>query len=231
MAMIPAKWPRTSPDGIAAGPQPTRLLRGAAIALAGMGLTFGIGFIGFLLSIERAEPASLAKADAIVALTGGADRIPDAIGWLAQGHGERLLISGVGSQTSIDHLVQKAPQLKSWLHCCVDIDQRAVNTVGNAEETRRWALARSYRSLLVVTSSYHMPRALLELRRHMPGVTLIAAPVVTERLQGLDLWRDPALLKTLAYEYCKFVVASVRARLTSPGSSDDITAHTNRRPA
>jgi uncharacterized SAM-binding protein YcdF (DUF218 family) len=192
---------------------------------------FVIGFIGFLQSLERTEPASLAKGDAIVALTGGAERIPDAIAWLAQGHGERLLISGVSNQTSIDQLAQKSPRLKSLLRCCVDIDQQALNTVGNAEETRRWALARGYRSLVVVTSSYHMPRALLELRRHMPGVTLIAAPVVTERLQGLDVWRDPALLRTLGYEYGKFIVAYARARLTTPTSLDDITAHTNRRPA
>jgi len=231
MATIPATRPLESRRETASGPISGGLVRGALIIAAGMGLAFVIGFITFLQSLERAEPASLAKADAIVALTGGADRIPDAIGWLEQGHGERLLISGVSSQTSIDQIAQKSPRLKNWLRCCVDIDQRAVNTVGNAEETRRWALARGYQSLVVVTSSYHMPRALVELRRHMPGVTLIAAPVVTERLQVLDVWRDPALLKILVSEYGKFIVAYLRGRLTSPGSSDDITAHTNRRPA
>ncbi len=202
------------------------------LSIAGLGLLVSIGgFFSFVNSLSRAEPASLPKGDAIVALTGGADRIPDAVGWLAQGHGERLLISGVSTQTSVDQLAQKSPRLKAWLTCCVDLDHQARNTVGNAQETRRWARGKGYRSLVVVTSSYHMPRALLELRRHMPETQFIAAPVVTERLQGLQYWQDLPLLRLLGQEYAKFLVAYARASLTSPAPSDDITAHTHRRRA
>jgi uncharacterized SAM-binding protein YcdF (DUF218 family) len=188
-----------------------------------------VGFLGFVGSLDRKEPTSLAKADGIVALTGGVDRIPDAVGWLAQGNGERLLISGVSTQTSVEQLVQSAPRLKNWLSCCVDLDHQARNTVGNAEETRRWAAAKGYRSLLVVTSSYHMPRAMVELKRSMPEIHFIPAPVVTERLQELGYWKDPQLLKLLFNEYAKFMVSYARARLTSPSHSDDITAYINRR--
>jgi uncharacterized SAM-binding protein YcdF (DUF218 family) len=216
------------------GPDPRqfgRWVRAAAWSAAlGLALTCG-GFFGFVASLDRLEPQGLPKGDAIVALTGGTDRIPDAVGWLAQGHGERLLISGVNTQISVDQLVQKAPRLRSWLTCCVDLDHQARNTVGNALETRRWAQGRGYRSLVIVTSSYHMPRALLELRRHMPETEFIAAPVVTERLHGLQYWRDLPLLKVLGQEYAKFVVAYARARLTTPSRSDDITADTHRRRA
>lgn len=174
------------------------------------------GFLLFLASLERSEPKALPRGDAIVALTGGAERIHDAVGWLAQGHGERLLISGVDTQVKLKTLTQQAPPLRDWLACCVDLGHQALNTVGNAEETRRWAVRRGYRSLLVVTSNYHMPRAMLELKRHMPDVRLIAAPVVTQRLQELRLWRDPALLRTLGQEYAKFLVAYARASVTRP---------------
>jgi uncharacterized SAM-binding protein YcdF (DUF218 family) len=229
-------------DGLASGPTEVRLggpgprrtgrwFRAlAAGAVLGLAIACG-GFLGFVASLDRKEPQSLAKADAIVALTGGADRIPDAVGWLAQGHGERLLISGVNTQITVEQLVQKAPRLKRWLTCCVDLDHQARNTVGNALETRRWAQGRGYRSLVVVTSSYHMPRALLELRRYMPETEFIAAPVVTERLHDLQYWRDLPLLKVLGQEYAKFVVAYARARLTAPSRSDDITADTHRRRA
>jgi uncharacterized SAM-binding protein YcdF (DUF218 family) len=190
-----------------------------------------MGFFGFVQSLDRTEPRVLPRGDGIVALTGGPDRIPDAVGWLAQGHGERLLISGVGMQVSHEQLTQMSPRLRGWLTCCIDLDRQARNTVGNAEETRRWALARGYRSLVVVTSSYHMPRAMIELQRAMPDVHFIAAPVVTERLQGLQYWRDPSLLKILGQEYAKFIVAYARARLTGPASSDDMTANANRRRA
>ncbi len=216
------------------GPDPRQIGRWvrAGVILLALGSLAGIcGFVGFVSSLDRLEPRSLPRGDAIVALTGGVDRIPDAVGWLAQGRGERLLISGVSTQVSVDQLVQKAPRLKSWLTCCVDLDHQARNTVGNALETRRWALGKGYRSLVVVTSSYHMPRALLELRRHMPETEFIAAPVVTERLHGMQIWRDPPLLRILGQEYAKFVVAYARARLTTPARSDEITADTHRRPA
>ena len=131
----------------------------------------------------------------------------------------------------LDQLARKSPGLRTWLGCCVDVGHEALNTVGNAEETRAWAADRGYRSLLVVTSSYHMPRAMLELRRHMPDVRLIAAPVVTERLQDMRLWNDLPLLRTLGQEYAKFLVAYVRASLTRPAPLDQITAHANRRRA
>jgi uncharacterized SAM-binding protein YcdF (DUF218 family) len=214
------------------GPRSGRRWIRVCLGIAGLGFLVSLGgFFSFVHSLSRAEPASLPRGDAIVALTGGTDRIPDAVGWLAQGHGERLLISGVSTQTSVEQLAQKSPRLKAWLTCCVDLDHQARNTVGNAEETRRWARGKGYRSLVVVTSSYHMPRALLELKRHMPETQFIAAPVVTERLQGLQYWQDLPLLRLLGQEYAKFLVAYARASLTSPAPSDDITAHTHRRRA
>ena len=199
---------------------------------AGLGVVALLaGFFGFVASLERVEPSTIPRGDGIVALTGGAERIPDAVNWLAQGHGRRLLISGVSPQTSVEQLTQQAPGLKRWLGCCIDLDHQARNTVGNAEETRRWAVAKGYRSLVVVTSSYHMPRSMLELQRQMPNIVLIPAPVVTQRLQDLQVWRDGALLKLLGQEYAKFIVAYARARLTTPSRSDDITASTSRRRA
>ena len=52
--------------------------------------------------------------------------------------------------------------------CCVDLDYSAINTEGNAIETKRWAHRRGIRSLIVVTSNYHMPRAMAELRASFP---------------------------------------------------------------
>jgi uncharacterized SAM-binding protein YcdF (DUF218 family) len=183
-----------------------------------------IGFLSFVQSLDRIEPASVQKADGIVVLTGGADRIEDGLEWLGKGSGNRLLISGVSTQTSLDQLKGKVPALTRWHGCCVDLDYAAANTVGNAVSTRNWVRQRGYQSVLVVTSSYHMPRATLEMRRYMPDVKLIPAPVVTNRVRGMDLLRDPALLKLIGVEYSKFVVAWARASLTTAPPTDDVTA-------
>ena len=46
-------------------------------------------------------------------------------------------------------------------------------TRGNAAETAEWARAHQVRSLIVVTSAYHMPRALAELGRDLPDVATL----------------------------------------------------------
>lgn len=185
-------------------------------------LVFASGFAAFITTIDRTEQGNLGKADGIVVLTGGPERIPDGLHWLERGQGERLLISGVATQVKVEKLADHTPGLRRWLSCCVDVGRDALNTVGNAQEAQLWARRRGYRSLLVVTSSYHMPRTLVEFGRHMPGVELIPAPVVTERLQDMALLNDPQLVKTLALEYTKFLVAYARARLTPPPASADI---------
>jgi uncharacterized SAM-binding protein YcdF (DUF218 family) len=174
----------------------------------------GVGFLAFLWSLDRAEHAVVPRADGVVALTGGADRINDAVQRLGEGGGRRLLISGVSPDVTAEKLALHSPELKRWLACCVDLGHAARNTVGNAKEIRHWAGTHGYRSLLVVTSSYHMPRALVELRRQLPEIQLNPAPVVTAKLQAMDFWRHPGLLRTIGVEYLKFVAASVRAALT-----------------
>jgi uncharacterized SAM-binding protein YcdF (DUF218 family) len=207
------------------------ILRAIAAAATSTILLFFLGFFAFVRSLDRVEPMIVAQGDAIVALTGGPDRIADALDLLAQGRGRRLLISGVSSQVSMNKIGKSAPGLENWLNCCVDLGRYAQNTVGNAEETLLWSNAHGYKTIVVVTSSYHMPRALLELQRHMPEVRFIPAPVVTDRLQDLAIWKDMALLKTLGQEYTKFIVAFARARLTSPASMAEITVMSSLRRA
>src|SRR3546814_1477416 len=51
--------------------------------------------------------------------------------------------------------------------CCVDLGREAVDTRSNADETVRWVNKRGYRSLRLVTSAWHMPRARLELAERL----------------------------------------------------------------
>ena len=120
-----------------------------------------------------AEEAPLTRnADGIVALTGGASRIADAIELLASGRGKRLLISGANRATNSNEISRLNPEFERWVRCCVDFD-RSLNTLGNAIETKRWAERRGFRSLIVVTSNYHMPRALAEIAHQLPDVALV----------------------------------------------------------
>ncbi len=166
------------------------------------------GFFWFLHVIEPSEETLDGKADGIVVLTGGASRVDDAIELLAQGKGQRLLISGVNRQTPDREIVRLRPEYENIVNCCVDMDRTAVNTITNATETRRWVEDRGFRSLIVVTSNYHIPRAMAELSHQLPDVALIAFPVVSDQMRAG--WTNAANLRLLLTEYVKYIVAVAR---------------------
>jgi uncharacterized SAM-binding protein YcdF (DUF218 family) len=204
-----------------------RLLRRLKRALLALGLVLllamGFGFVWFLEQMPSAEPATPGRADGIVALTGGASRVSDAVELLATGHGQRLLITGVHPSARLKEIARQAPDYDRLFACCVDLDRSAVNTLGNAMEARRWALRRGFRSLIVVTSAYHMPRAMAELAHQLPEVKLIAFPVVTEKMRDERWWSNPATTRLLISEYAKFVLAMVRMRV-NPDAQEALTA-------
>jgi uncharacterized SAM-binding protein YcdF (DUF218 family) len=193
-----------------------RLRRRVVLALA-FGLVLagvlGAGFTWFAASLPDREIVLDRKADGIVVLTGGSSRVVDAIELLAAGHGQRLLITGVHRATNTSEISRVAPEYERVLRCCVDLDRSALNTLGNAIGTRRWVMDRRFRSLIVVTSSYHMPRALAELSHQMPDVTLIPFPVLSERLRGQPWWESGATTRLLLSEYLKYMYALVRMRV------------------
>jgi uncharacterized SAM-binding protein YcdF (DUF218 family) len=181
---------------------------------AGLGaVALIVGFFWFVNHVPEEEIVLNRSAEGIVALTGGAARITDAVELLAAGRGQRLLISGVNPTTHSSELSRLVPAYQRMFTCCVDLDYSAVNTIGNAVETRRWVRSHGFRSVVVVTSNYHIPRAMVELTHQLPDVTLIPYPVVPEKRRGEPWWSNGATAKVLVYEYLKYLVTVVRTRL------------------
>jgi uncharacterized SAM-binding protein YcdF (DUF218 family) len=187
------------------------------VALAIAFVAAGIGFVGFLSQLRSVEAAPVSHADGIVVLTGGSSRVSDAMELLAGGYGKRLLISGVHPTIGASDISRSLPDNQSLLGCCVDLDRSAVNTRSNAAETRRWAHERGFTSLIVVTSNYHMPRAIVELSHAMPDIRLIPFAVVGEKWRDEPWWTSGATVRLLLSEYVKYVAAEVRVRLADAG--------------
>jgi uncharacterized SAM-binding protein YcdF (DUF218 family) len=194
------------------GPAATATLGLAALGAAAL----FCGFLAFVARLDRDERVPVGRADGIVALTGGAQRIGDAIDLLANGYGRRLLITGVNERTSRDEIARLNPNQRHWIDCCVDLDYRARNTIGNAIETRRWMRQHRFSTVTVVTSNYHMPRTLVELDHALMGDDrVVPHPVIAEGFDPDGWWRHPASARLLASEYLKFLVAWVRTRFES----------------
>ncbi|GGZ34517.1 MULTISPECIES: YdcF family protein [Asticcacaulis] len=155
-------------------------------------------------STPATEPED--KADAIVALTGASDmRIREGMRLLERRKGERLLISGVNKEVRRPELLPVTDGSKRLYDCCVDLGFDAVDTVGNAAEIAAWARAKDYDDLIVVTSDYHMPRSLLEIKQALPEATLHAYPVATPSLDARAWWKSTSGSRVLVIEYCKYL--------------------------
>jgi len=176
-------------------------------------ILLAVGFGWFIFNIAGDEVTLDTKADGIVALTGAAARIPDAIELLATDRGKRLLITGVHRATSSKEIARLTPLYSRYFTCCIDLDRSALNTFGNALETKRWARAHNFNSLIVVTSNWHMPRAMAELAHQLPDVTLVAYPVISEKVKTEPWWSNLDTARFLFAEYLKYVLALARMRL------------------
>jgi uncharacterized SAM-binding protein YcdF (DUF218 family) len=174
-------------------------------------IAYAIGFVLFVSNLPL-TPQSPPRADGIVALTGGDDRLDTAVGLLENGVGKRLLISGVAQETSKETLGKMSGGGQRFA-CCADIGYSAEDTHGNAVEAANWTRQNHFDSLVIVTSRYHMPRTMQEFSSLLPEVTLIAFPVDQN---GIDLggwWEHPRTIRLLHREYAKYLASLVTTRL------------------
>lgn len=176
----------------------------AVVLMAG---AYCIGFVLFASNLPR-TPDRAVRADGIVALTGGDSRLFAAAALLEDGAGKRLLISGVYrsiTKTELKRLVHGGARFD----CCVDLGFAATSTRGNAAEAAQWARAHGYKSLVVVTSDYHMPRTLNEFSARMPAVRLLPYPVEEAGIDVDQWWTDMRTLRVLQLEYVKYLASFV----------------------
>ncbi len=181
--------------------------------IAILALIWLIGLFAFAERVRGYTPAAEpARADAIVALTGpSAERVNAAVRLLEQDKGDRVLISGVNREVRRQELRALTPGSNRLFNCCVDLGFEAEDTIGNAQEIAAWAEAKNYDSLIVVTSDYHMPRALTEIRAAAPGVELTPYAVETPSLDNSRWWRAAVTARRMTLEYMKYLAALGRA--------------------
>ena len=151
-----------------------------------LALAWVLGFAVFMLSLPK--PLEGVTTDAIVVPTGGPGRIDRGLALIKAHAARRMLVSGVGPGVRPIDLVIENKAEPALFACCVDLGRDAVDTRSNADETAAWVKAHGYRSVRLVTSDWHEPRAKMELEHALgKNVTLVGDGVPSEPKLGLLL--------------------------------------------
>jgi uncharacterized SAM-binding protein YcdF (DUF218 family) len=189
-----------------ARPMRRRLGRTAVLLLAILAVWLG-GFLWFARQIPQTVADLDSDTDAVVVLTGGSLRVQSGLTLLASGKAKKLFISGVYHGTDVAALLRVSHQTPEHVACCIVLGHEADNTLGNALETAQWMHQEGFRSLRLVTASYHMPRSLLEFSRAMPEMRIVAHPVFPERDRADRWWASPRAFARVLAEYHKYLLA------------------------
>jgi uncharacterized SAM-binding protein YcdF (DUF218 family) len=174
------------------------------LAVAG-GTLWLTGLILFTRIIPSFPQDSVSPTDGIVIFTGGEARLKVALALFEQKKGKYLLISGVNPQSTFSEILAPTPY-----HSQITLGYAARDTSGNAEETMAWIHNNNIKSIRLITSNYHMPRSLLELRHLLPDVQILSHPVIGKNFLKPKWWLDASTLHLVIQEYNKFLFALIR---------------------
>lgn len=186
--------------------QPPRLRNTMKFLLVVLLMAFFIwtfGFNGYLNRLENhLTPPPAQSYDAIVVLTGGSGRIEKGVELITQARGQKLLISGVNTDYANETILEAINVSDAMKSCCIELGRNASDTVGNAQETAAWAKANDFEKILIITSDFHMDRALVELTLR------------DQRLEYIPLAIKSSDNTTrLAIEYSKYLISLLRSNI------------------
>lgn len=160
-------------------------------------LAWCLGFAAFMLLLP--QPLEGNTTDAIVVPTGGAGRIDRGIALLQANQARRMLVTGVAPGVRPIDLAREYRTPTALFACCIDLGADAVDTRSNAEETAAWVKAHGYRTVRLVTSDWHVPRARMELSALMGSSVIVLGDGVPSAPR----------LGTLINEYNKLILRRV----------------------
>ena len=156
----------------------------------------------------------------IVILTGGTNRIKDGLKIInkfdkSQKNNFKILVSGTGKGFTKNSLIKQiGPNFNPKLiECCIYLDSVSKNTLTNAIETSKWAKRNDIQEFILITSNYHMPRAILEFKNIMPNHKIYTFPI-TPKKHNVKKWMGSYETFSLIFkEFCKYIISSLRIKL------------------
>ncbi len=170
-------------------------------------------FLDFTYKTFSARPRKV-QTDAIVVLAGGKGRIEEGIRLFRAQRGKWLFLVGVDPMVRKSELYKPLPG--DPLSENVILEKSSRNTFENALYSRDILLEKKVRSVLLITSRYHLKRSALLFRNALPAeLEIYPYPVDSSKIRQ-DWWFHVGTFRLLFSEFYKYCL--LRAFfLFSPG--------------
>jgi len=167
-------------------------------------LVFGITFFRFSLRFYEHQYLVTRKADGVVVLTGGRGRLSEGLRIFRESGASFLFISGVGKVNHVESIFSEEV-LAGIDRNRIIMERGSKSTHENALFARDYMIERSVRSIILVTSSYHMQRALYIFQKVFPdNIDMVPFAVSSENFNLESWWMHPSSLKLALLEYFKY---------------------------
>lgn len=140
------------------------------------------------------------SADCAVVLTGGSNRVREGLDLLSRGQVKKLIISGVFANATLRDIFPLWPFYGDVSEKDVVLDRRSTTTFGNAQQTLPLVEALACRDVAVVTSNFHMYRALQTFHASYPETIQLIPFAVNPGRAETNTWEiSTEVLKSLFY--------------------------------
>ena len=170
-----------------------------------------------ILTLQK-HPINLSPK--IVILTGGTNRIKEGFEVVNKLDKKsitnlKVLVSGTGkgfSKLSLQEKLNSNFESK-LIECCVELDGVSQNTYSNAIETSKWVSMNNIEEILLITSNYHIPRAILEFQNKMPNLKILFYPIKPKQHQINKWLKSFETFSLVSIEYSKYIIANIRIKI------------------
>ncbi len=164
-------------------------------------------FALYLYQTQKNYVLPSADNQGIIILTGGKNRIEEGLKLKDQLNIPAVFISGVHEKVALKNLALDKRD------CCIELGHSAYNTKENAYESWVWIREKGYAKVILVTSDYHLPRAMDVFHKVIRDVEITPYPVkyikATSLEEAIEFFKDWKTLKTIIHEYHKFLFQKI----------------------
>ena len=162
-------------------------------------LLFFLYFLKYFIEVHSSAKNNYQNKsyDAAVVLTGDKYRINKGLELVKENIVNKLLISGVNKDINKNQIEKQYINFKELFNCCIEIENKSRNTFENARESYLWMKNNNFKSLIIISSSYHLPRTKLEFSRFIKEENIF--------FLSSDNFLKNISFKKLFIEYIKYI--------------------------